>query len=67
MSNSVSAMIFEKQDIPEEGLNVDLCEYPSCFVFEKCDFNLNDSVKIKGRLTLAGELVYFKGETINAA
>lgn len=62
MSSSASAMIFEKQDIPEEGLDVELCEDPFCFIFENCDFNLNDSVKVKGRLTLAGELVYFRGK-----
>jgi len=62
VSSSSSAMIFEKQNIPEEGLNVELCEDPSCFVFENCNFNFNDSVRIKGRLTLAGELVYFRGE-----
>ncbi len=62
MSNSASAMIFEKQDIPEEGRNVDLCEDPSCFVFENYDFNFSDSVKIKGGLTLAGELVFFRGD-----
>ncbi len=62
MSSSTSAMIFEKQDIPDKGLNVDLCGDPSCFVFENCDFKVNDSVKIKGRLTLAGELVSFRGE-----
>ncbi len=62
MSSSASAMIFEKKDIPEEGLNVDLCEDLSSFVFENCDFSFSDSFKIKGRLTLTGELVCFRGE-----
>ncbi len=61
-SNNASALIFEKQDIPEEGLDINLCADPSCFVFDNCDLKLNDSAKIKGRLTLAGGLVYFRGD-----
>ena len=62
VSSNAPAMIFEKQDIPEEGLDIVLSEDPSCFVFENCGFKLNDFIKIKGRLTFTGELVYFRGE-----
>ena len=61
-SGNSSVLIFEKQDIPEEGFDIDLCEDSSCFVFENCDFMLNDYVKIKGHLTLSGDLIYLRGK-----
>ena len=62
VSNNAPSMVFEKQDIPEEGLNIDLSEDSSCFVFENSNYQLENSVKTKGSLTFKGELVYFRGE-----
>lgn len=62
VSNNAPSMVFEKQDIPEEGLNIDLSEDSSCFVFENSNYQLENSVKTKGSLTFKGELVYFRGK-----
>lgn len=61
VTNDASALIFAKQDIPEEGLDIDLSIDSSCFVFDNCDLKLNDSVKIQGLVTFRAELVYFRG------
>lgn len=59
---SPSSLIFEKVDIPEEGLNISICEAPSSFLYNNCDFKLENSIKVNGRLILMDEVAQFKGK-----
>ncbi len=60
--SDTSSLIYEKEDIPEGGLEVDIVEDPSTFALDDCSLRLKDFVKVQGRLTLAGNLIYFRGK-----
>ena len=55
-------MIFEIDEIPEEGLGFDLCANKEQFKIDQPDCSLAENVKIKGRLTRLDKEVFFTGE-----
>ena len=55
-------MIFEIDEIPEEGLGFDLCANKEQFKIDQPDCSLAENVKIKGRLTRIDKEVFFAGE-----
>ena len=55
-------MIFEIDEIPEEGLGFDLFANKEQFKIDQPDCSLTENVKIKGRLTRINKEVFFAGE-----
>ena len=55
-------MIFEIDDIPEGGLNLDLLAAKEQFEINQSDCSLSDDIKLRGRLTKIEQKISFSGE-----
>ena len=55
-------MIFEIEDIPEGGLNLDLLAAKEQFEINQPDCSLLDDIKLRGRLTKVEQGISFSGE-----
>ena len=55
-------MIFEIEDIPEGGLNLDLLVTKEQFEINQPDCSLSDDIKLRGRLAKVEQDISFSGE-----
>ena len=55
-------MIFEIEDIPEGGLNLDLLAAKEQFEINQPDCSLSEDIKLRGRLAKIEQDINFSGE-----
>ena len=55
-------MIFDIEDIPEGGLNLDLLAAKEQFEINQPDCSLSDDIKLRGRLAKVEQDINFFGE-----